>query len=76
MTTLEDVEITDMKDFQLLIDEGNSVNYLYELRGRLYDRNDLSETQLEYWDMQLSRRINVVVFDSSISKYLSDPPGR
>ena len=72
---LEQIDIAPIGKLQAIIDASKDVNYLYRVRGLLYARTDLTSTQYDYWEIQISRKINRISFDSSTSKYF-DPLGR
>ncbi len=73
--TLEQIDITPIGKLQAIIDGSDDLNYLYRVQGLLNARTDLTPTQYDYWEMQISRKINRIAFDSSTSKYF-DPLGR
>ena len=69
MIKLEQIDITPIEKMRGVIDESEDLNYLYRVRGLLHARQDLTQTQFDYWDIYLSRKINELAFDSRVNKY-------
>lgn len=67
-TPLEQIDITPIEKLREVIDGSEDLNHLYRIRGLLYARTDLTPTQFDYWDMELSRKINYVSFDSRVRR--------